>query len=382
MGLFDKIFGYRKERKLADQHFKLLNGYVPAFASWGGKIYESGLVRSAIHAKASHVSKMSVKVHGSAKPSLQKKLKAAPNEFQTWSQFLYRLSTILDINTTAYIVPVIDQYGDTTGIYCAVPQQVSVMQYKDVPYLQFQFANGQTASVEMSRCGVMTKFQYMNDITGDGNSALQQTMSLLDIQNQSIIQGTKDSATYRFMAQYSNFAFADDLAAEQERFNASASQKGGTALLFPNTYQNIKQINSKPLVIDADQLKTIQHNVYGYFGVNDKILENSATADELDAFYNGALEPFAIQLSEVLTKMLFSLREQASGARVVVTADRLQYMSVQNKVRLISTLGDRGMLTINEARELLNYTPVDGGDKMMPIRGEYYNATEEKNEQD
>lgn len=376
MGLFEKIFGSRKERIQANEYFKMLNAYSPVFNTWNGKIYESGLVRAAIHAKASHVSKMSVKMRGSAKPTLQTRMKNAPNEFQTWSQFLYRLSTILDMNTTAYIVPVVDQYGETTGIYCILPQSVTVVQYENKPYFRFQFANGNVATVEMENCGVLNKFQYKHDFMGDGNGALDQTMQLINIQNQGIMEGVKNAASYRFMAQYANVAFTDDLEAEQMRFNQSVAKKGGTAILFPKTYENIQQVTNKPFVLDADTVKAIEENVYSYFGVNAKIMQNSANADELDAFYNGELEPFAIQFSEVLTKMLFTLREQAQGNKIVVTSDRLQYMSVQNKVNLIQTLGDRGMLTINEARELLNYAPVENGDAMMPIRGEYYNAKE------
>lgn len=377
ISLFDRIFGSRKERELnPDSFFQTLNAYVPAFTNWGGSIYESELVRSAINAKAAHISKMSVRIDGAARPTLQTKMKAAPNEFQTWSQFLYRLSTILEVNNTAFIVPVVDNYDITTGIYAVLPSRCEMVEYNGAPYVRYTFNNGRTASIELERCGIMTRYQYRNDFMGENNMALDKTMALLDIQNQGIKEGVKSAATYRFMAQLSNFSKSEDLRKERQRFTAeNFSGEGGGLLLFPNTYSNIQQINTKPFVVDADQMKLIQTNVYNYFGVNEKIIQNSASADELDSFYNGALEPFAIQLSEVLTKMLFTLREQASGAKVVVASDRLQYMSVANKVELIKTLGDRGMMTINEGRHLLNYAPVDGGDEMMPIRGEYTQST-------
>lgn len=378
MSLFDKIFGSKKEREFeATGFFKTLSAYTPAFTTWGGSIYESELVRSAINAKAEHISKMSVKILGSARPTLQTKLKAAPNEFQTWSQFLYRLATILEVNNTAFIVPVIDRFDDTTGIYCVLPSRCEIVESNGVPFLRYQFASdGRCASIEMDRCGIMTRYQYRNDFMGESNAALDQTMALIDIQNQGIREGVKSAATYRFMAQINNFAKPEDLAKERKRFTAeNLSKDGGGLLLFPNTYSNIQQIKSDPFVVNAEQMKVINTNVYNYFGVNEKIMQNSATADEMDSFYNGALEPFAVQLSEVLTKMLFTLREQANGARVHVSSDRLQYMNVASKLTLISTLGDRGMLTINEARELLNYAPVENGDELMPIRGEYYNAS-------
>ena len=44
-------------------------------------------------------------------------------------------------------------------------------------------------------------------------------------------------------------------------------------------------------------------------------------------------------------------------------------------------LGDRGILTINEIRELFNYEPLpDGGGQHAPIRGEYYMVDEGRND--
>lgn len=378
MSLFDRIFGKKEQELLPNSVFQTLSAYTPVFTNWNGSIYESALVRAAIECYASHVSKMSVKIYGAARPTLQTKLKAVPNDFQTWSQFLARLTRILMVNNTAFIVPVVDNYDNTIGVYPILPTCCELTEYNGEPYVKYRFSNGKCAAVELPKCGVVTRFQYSKDFFGDSNNALSPTMSLMDIQNQGIKEGVKSSATYRFMARVTNFSKSGDLAKERERFSndvLSADNNGGF-LLFPNTYDNIQQIKSTPFVADADQMKVINTNVYNYFGVSESIMQNTATAEELDSFYNGALEPIAIQLSEVLTKMLFSIREQASGAKVVVSSDRLQYMSVQNKISLLSTMGDRGMITINEARALLNYEAVDGGDELMPIRGEYYNATE------
>ena len=92
-------------------YFTTFDGYTPVFTSWGGEVYENELVRAAIHVRATHVSKLSVQIQGSAKPKLQTRLRTGPNEWQTWSQFMYRLSTILDIQNTAFIAPVLDEFG-------------------------------------------------------------------------------------------------------------------------------------------------------------------------------------------------------------------------------------------------------------------------------
>jgi len=229
-------------------------------------------------------------------------------------------------------------------------------------------------------CAVMTKYQYQNDFFGEDNAALFPTLELINIQNQGIEEGVKSAATYRFMAQLSNFAKADDLAKERKRFtseNFSRDAEAGGVLLFPNTYQNIQQISSKPFVVDAAQMAAIKSNVFEYFGVNEEILTNKFDADVWSAFYEGAVEAFALQFSEVMSKMLFTLRERSEGNMVMATSNRLQYMSNADKLRVSAQMADRGLMTRNEIREIWNLPPLpDPYGSQLPVRGEYYNVND------
>lgn len=374
MGLFDLLFkGAPKPTGAYEGKFKLLTPYEPRFTSYTGGIYESELIRAAINARATHISKLKVELIGGALPTLKSKLEKAPNQFQTWSQFLYRLSTILDVHNTAYIVPVFSNYGERTGIFCPLPSECEVVQYGNTPYLRYKFADRSTMAIELEYCGVMTKFQYRNDLTGEDNSALLPTLDLIHIENQGIQEATKSSAAYRFWARVTNFTKDEDLKKERKRFSDSnfGGGAGGGLLLFPNTYDDIHQVENKPWVINAAQMTAIRTNVFEYFGVNEDILMNKAYGDAWNAFYEGVVEPFAIQFSEVMTKMLYTLREQGTGNKVMATSNRLQYMSNADKLSVTRDLLDRGIITQNQAMEIWNLPPVEGGDVRI-IRGEYY----------
>ena len=375
MGLIDKIFPKNNQSKaMSNGYYKTLTAYTPIFTNWGGELYESELVRSAIHARAVHISKLQVTVSGAAKPKLTTKLKNGPNEWQTWGQFLYRLSTILDMQNTAFIVPVMDVYGEVTGVYPILPSMCEIIEHQKEPWLRYRFSNGQYASIEMKYCGIMNKFQYRDDFFGEKNTALTPTMELINIQNQGIAEGVKSAATYRFMAKVNNFTKTEDLKKERERFTRENLQEGdGGILLFPNTYSDIKQVESKPFIVDADQMKAIKENVFNYFGVNDDILQNKAFGDKWSAFYEGAIEPFAIQFSDVITKMTYTERERASGSFIMATANRLQYMSNTEKLNVSSQMADRGIMNRDEIREIWNLPPLPNGQgQAYTIRGEYY----------
>lgn len=386
MGLFDFIFRRQPstDKLKYEGIFKMLNGYTPHFTSWSGGLYESELIRSAINANATHISKLKVELIGTAKPALRTKLQHAPNQFQTWSQFLRRLSTILDVHNTAFITPILDDYGQISGIYTPLPHKCEIVQYNGRPFIRYEFSNGEHAAIELDNCGIMTQHQYRNDLLGETNHALFPTMELINIQNQGIEEGVKSAATYRFWAKLNNFTKTTDIAKERKRFteqNFSKEAEAGGVLLFPNTYDDIHQVDVKPWIIDSEQMKIIKENVFEYFGVNEDILMNRFKSEVWSAYYEGRIEPFAIQFSEVLTKMLFTFTEQSFGNEVMATANRLQYMSNQDKLNVSSQMLDRGIFSINDVREIWQLPPVENGDIRI-IRGEYYNADAKVNEEE
>lgn len=371
MGLFEKIFGSHGKDKQGQQWYTLNNYSDASWKAWSGDAFESDLVRASVDARARHISKLSVVLTGSGKPALQNFLVSQPNSWQTWSQFLYRLSVVLDLQCTAFIVPVYGDSFNVTGISVVVPSDFQLIDVAGTPWIRMKFNNGNIASDELKNIGIMTRFQYLSDYFGTGNSALDATLELIDIQRQGISEAAKNSATYRFMATMGNFTNTKDLANERKRFSSENLQSGGGLLLFPNTYKDIKELQNKQYSVDADQQKAIENRVFYYFGVNEAILNNSATPEQMDAFYEGAIEPFAVQLADVLTNMLFSERERSTGNRIQFSADRLSYMSTANKIQLIQQMSDRGEMLRNEARKILNLPELPDGNSTI-IRGEYF----------
>ena len=382
LGIFEKIFGKRDEpAKTARQVFQLLDGYTPSFTSWSGSVFESDLIRAALDAHGRHAAKLSINVAGSASPALRSRLLSAPNAFQTWPMFLYRLAVTLYAKNTAFVVPTLGPYGETTGVIGVVPQRWELVESESgVPYIRFTFGNGRRRSMELEKTGILTRFQMDSELFGENNDALRSTLDLIAMQRQGITEGIKNGATYRFMATSTNWAKDEDLARERQRFDEHNFRNGsGGVLLWPNTYKDIKQLNQEAYKVDADQLKLIKGNVYDYFAVNEDIIQNKAFGDSWLAFYEGAVEWFAIQLSEAMTRMLYTERERtAFGNRVWFSSNRLQYMSNADKMNAISQMADRGLMTRNELRDILNLAPLpEPLGSQIPARGEYYNVNEE-----
>ena len=382
MGMLEKIFGRREQPKGLKnaQIFRMLEGYTPAWTTWRGSVYESELIRAALDAWGRHAAKLKPNVRGSAVPELQNRLKVRPNAFQEWTKFLYQTATILGVRNNTFLVKTRNDDGTPNGIINVVPDSWELVEYENEPWIRFILPNNKRRAERLAETGIMTRFQYKNELFGENNDALQPVLDLISMQRQGITEGIKNGNSYRFYAKSDNWASDDDLGEEMERYNKFTfgnKKTAGGVLLFPNTYSDIHEMKPGGFTIDKDQQEHIKTNVFDYFAVNEDILQNKAFGDAWLAFYEGFVEWFAIQLGEVMSGMIYSDRERgAYENQVFFTSNRLQYMSNADKLNAVTQLGDRGLATRNELREILNLEPLpeDIGNQ-IPARGEYYDVT-------
>lgn len=371
MGAFDKLFKRPKEKQRVNGYFKMMDGYTPIFTSHDGGVYEMELTRACIHTFATHCSKLLPAISGPDRRGLKTMLDGKVNTFMTSAQFIYKVATLYETKNTCFIAPVLDEFDQTVGFYPVNPQQTEIVDVGGEPWLRYKFNTGECAAIELSRCGVVSKYLYNNDIIGENNAALNPTLQLLNLQNQGIAEGIKNSASFRFMATITNFAKSKDLTEERKTWvNENLGSESGGLALFPNSYSNVQQIQSQAKVVDPEQMNLIQTRVLNYFGCNEDILQNKTVGDQWSAYYEGKIEPFALQLSQAMTCMVFTETERKRGNAVVWSANRLQYMTNTDKLKVSSQMFDRGILSINDVMDVWNLPHVPDGDKRY-IRKEY-----------
>ena len=93
------------------------------------------------------------------------------------------------------------------------------------------------------------------------------------------------------------------------------------------------------------------------------------------AYYEGKIEPFALQLSLVMSNMTYTERQLACGNMITFSANRLQYASNKTKLEVSTQLFDRGLLNRNGVMDIWNMPEVEDGDKYY-IRKEYTEVSE------
>ena len=381
MGMFEKIFG-RREQPVALKNaklFRMLEGYTPAWTTFAGSIYEADLIRASLDAWGRNAAKLKPVIKGKALPELTRRLNVKPNRFNEWSQFLYQTATVLGVRNNAFLVKTRADDGTQTGVINIVPDSWELIEYENEPWIRFILPNNKRRAEKLAEVGILTRFQYKSELFGENNEAMRPVLDLISIQRQGITEGIKNGNSYRFWAKSDNWASDEDLGEEMERYNKFTfgnKKTAGGVLLFPNTYDDVHEMKPGGYTVDKEQQAQIRTNVFDYFGTNEEIIQNKADSEKWLAFYEGFTEWFSVQLSEVMSGMTYTDNERMGfGNQIFFSSNRLQYMSNTDKLSFVSGLGDRGMITKNEAREVFNLPPLPEpyGSQVL-ARGEYYDT--------
>lgn len=350
----------------------MLNGYSPVFTSYSGGVYEMDLTRTAVNSFATHCSKLKPEIEGSALKRLEKTLQYKPNYFMDTTKFIKRLATYVAVEHTAFIIPIENENGMLCGWYPLRAERCEVIEAGGQLYLRYMFSSGDYGAIEFNKVGILTDFEYKDDLFGEDNSTLQPTMQLIHTQNEGIVNAVKNSANIRFLAKISNMIKPEDIKKERQRFteeNLSADNDSGM-IIYDNKFSELKQVESKPYTPNATQMQLIQDNVCTHFGTNMDILQNKFNENTWNAYYEGKIESFAIQLSLVMSNMSFTERERACGNAITFSANRLQYASNATKLQVSTQLFDRALLNRNGVMDIWNMAHVEDGEKYY-IRKEY-----------
>jgi HK97 family phage portal protein len=234
-------------------------------------------------------------------------------------------------------------------------------------YMKLWFKTGKYVVVPYEDVIHLRKDFNEHDIFGDGHyQALQNLMDVITNTDNSVINAIKNGAVIRWLLKFKSKLRPEDKKVELEEFvnnYLSVENEVGAAATDPS--YDAEQVEPNDYVPNAAQMDRSIKRLYAYFGVNESIVMNNYDEDEWNSFYESEIEPIAIQLSNAFTNVFFTKRERGYGNRIIFEASNLQYASMKTKLNLLNMV-DRGALTPNEWRKVMNLGPIKGGDE--PVR--------------
>lgn len=369
--LFNVIFGKNKNQQnknITQTQFQLLSGWNTQFSTLPEGTYNSKVARQVIDRIATHCAKLVPKhiqgnITNNIKGDINFLLSNQPNPLMNTFDFIYRVISLLYTDCNAFVFIAKDKTGFITGFYPVLATTYELLQSADgTMYLQFDFVNGQTYTIPYLELIHLRLFYNRNDIFGMSNSVLQTDLNTANTVTEGIDKAIKTTSNLKGILQYENSMLKEkDLKSNKENFVKdflNMDNEGGIAAL--DAKAKFEPVNLKPITLDNEQLKQVNYNIFDYFGVSEKIIDNSFTEEEWNAFYEGIVEARAIQMSYAFTNKIFKRQSIKDGHKIVFTANRLQYASLKTKTELLRVVAPWSMIKVDEGREILDLAPLGG----------------------
>ena len=372
--LFSRIFGNEKDTKAPETatSFKLLDNYKSVFTRYNGRFEDDIDIRACVDTIARNAAKMHPKhIRRSAEKleilngNLYRILAKKPNELQNAFQFYYQVITDLELYNNAYIYIQRDKDFKVTGLYPLSFKTIKLYEYDGKMYIQFKFGNSKERFVAYNNCIHLTRFVSDDGLFGGSTEPIIKTLSIKHVLDEGLVNAIKTTSAIKGVIKSTQAMLKpEDVKKMRDQFVqdfVDNSDKSGIGGLDATT--TFTPVSIDPKTADENQIKIYDNKVLGYYGLNENIIQSKYNEDEWNAFYESVLEPIGLQMSLEFSNKLFSPTERYFGNEIIFESNRLQYASNKTKIELIRYANN--ILTINEQREVLNLTPVEGGDVIL-----------------
>lgn len=366
--LFNMVFGNKKQTQITQTQLQMLNGYNAQFTTLDNNTYESKVARQCIDRIATHCAKLLPKhikdsVSNNIKGDINFLLQNQPNPIMTKFDFIYKTISMLYTDANAFIFIAKDKQGFITGFYPLLALNYDLLQdTANNIYLQFKFVNGKTYTLPYLELIHLRLFYNRHDIFGTNNKVLKTDLETAHTASEGIKNAIRTSNNLKGILKYTNSMLKEkDIKASKDAFvNDFLNLENESGIAAVDGKAEFQEINLKPITLDKEQLEQVNFNIFDYFGISEKIVRNNFNSVEWNAFFEGVIEPRAIQLSDAFTNKIFTYKARKDGHKIIFTANRLQYASLDSKINLIKVAGAYGLLTKDDGREILDMAPLGG----------------------
>jgi len=235
--------------------------------------------------------------------------------------------------------------------------------------LKFYLVNGKTPEYQYTDIIHLKEDYNTDDIFGESQAqALVSLMNVVKTTDQGIVKAIKNSALIRWIFKISGIKNTEQIKLKrkeitEENFNIQ-NNESGILMYEDGFFSDATQVKPESYVPNAAQMDRTTTRIYNLFNTNEKIVQSKFTEDEWNAYYEAEIEPIVIQLSTLFTRRIFTRTERVKRNSIEFAAMNLQYASMQSKLKF-SDMVDRGAMTPNEWRSIMNLNPIEGGDRAL-----------------
>lgn len=360
----------RKPDKDTQILIDVLSGKTPMyFTEFGENIYASDVVQQAIYSIVTELKKLDpihvrkiggdlVGVEGNIQEVLDN-----PNPLMTTSDFIEKVAWTLLLNYNAFIFPVWD--GNTLkALYPLQPSEVDFAEdAAGTLFVIFKFPNGYEGQVPYEDV-IHLRYRFsVSEFMGGNEWGQPDFKPLLDTLklNDSLLKGLAKSlhiqTTINGIIKLRTVVGMDEKTKKIEEFSKRL-QSNESGFLAVDNIEEFTPITKQVALLDNTVLEFIDKKIARNWGVSRAIMDGDFSAEQLQAFYQKAIEHIVKSWGQAFTKGLFSKR-QSNGYKneIRFLTMELYFMSTGQKLDMVKELSPSGTIYENEKRMIFGMRP-------------------------
>lgn len=375
MGWFADLF---KRQPKNSKYAPSLDGYWPIFGQYGTSVFASDVVQQALACIVDEMKKLHpahVRKNGNDVIPVVDRLQEVlndPNPVMTTSEFIEKTMWMLLLNYNAFIIPVYRRWIDEKGVerryfealYPINPTQVDFIEDASGKlFVKFYFWNGENTTIPYDQV-IHVRYKYsLNDYMGGNrfgqpdNKDLLGTLELNKAMLDGIAKAMKSSYAVNGVIKY-NTLIDDGSTAQNVKELERKLQNSESGILPMDLKGEFIPFPRDVKLVDDATLKFIDGKILRTWGISLAILTGDYTKEQYEAFYQKALEPLIIALSQAFEKKIFTPRERSFGNAVKFYPKDLIFMTTTQKIELVNLLSPTGALYENEKRAMFGLMPL------------------------
>ena len=348
MGFFDKNQQLSTFTFLGNDNFTI--------KSFGNDVSMHPIVSSCIDCIAKHCAKASFYTEDGQQIDFLKR----PNEYQSQSSFIYKIVANLKKNNECFIYIDRNKRNKIKQLHVLNHGNCQIKVVEDELLFEFLLPITGTKKVVPYTEIIHIRDKYMNnEFYGDDQ---QETLKNLVNTKHTLEQGIEKyihtSNLVRGIVQVNAILKNEDLQKYLNDFNGqfdNLENKSSFAVL--DNKASFTPISSNAQIPDHEIFESVNREIYSYFGLTQEIVENNASNDSMEEFYDSVIAPILKQISEEFSDKL--------NMTVALTLDNYIFASFAKKISAVKEMVQFGILSIDESRQLLGYGKIPGGEKRL-----------------
>ena len=348
MGFFDKNQQLSTFTFLGNDNFTI--------KSFGNDVSLHPIVSSCIDCIAKHCAKASFYTEDGQQIDFLKR----PNEYQSQSSFIYKIVANLKKNNECFIYIDRNKRNKIKQLHVLNHGNCQIKVVEDELLFEFLLPITGTKKVVPYSEIIHIRDKYMNnEFYGDDQ---QETLKNLVNTKHTLEQGIEKyihtSNLVRGIVQVNAILKNEDLQKYLNDFNGqfdNLENKSSFAVL--DNKASFTPISSNAQIPDHEIFESVNREIYSYFGLTQEIVENNASNDSMEEFYDSVIAPILKQISEEFSDKL--------NMTVALTLDNYIFASFAKKISAVKEMVQFGILSIDESRQLLGYGKIPGGEKRL-----------------